>query len=323
MSRNRVRSIVEPRCLAMVFAVGSLSACVNVDFQEPVGKFSGSMTTANAIIGNYFTEMNDFEREVYLQQALYDPTIAIGTVSPEGRRTGLIPVFSGESIKARMDALSLLTAYSERLAALAGADAPTRFNAGSQVLGTNLKNLAQTFDDLGTSGDGQSGDSTASRYVGPISTIVGIFGEMYLDARRDAALTRAVTDGAPQVDAVLNQIEADLVSVIDPLRVSGLLQQLADSQTYYNANRSTMTFEQRQAMLARIDAIASRYQAAVTARPGEAVDGIRDAHAALVEYATSSRRPEDLVALTAAIETFNNRLRPLVENLRKLQGEDT
>lgn len=323
MNRRYSGKVIGSRTLFALAVLSPITACVNVDFQEPVSRFSGSMTTANAIIGTYFTEMNDFEREVYLQQALYDPTMELGTVSPSGGRTGLLPFFSAESIKARLDALSLLTAYGERLAALAGADAPSRFNAGSQVLGTNLENLAATFDDLGSSTDGQPADATASQYVGPISSIVGIFGEMYLDARRDEALARAVTEGAPQVDAVLNQIEEDLVSVIDPLRVTGILQQLADSQAYYNSNRSTMTFEQREAMLKRIDTIAARYQAAVTARPGEAVDGIRDAHAALVQYATSPRKPEDLVTLSAAIETFNNRLRPLVENLRKLEGEDS
>jgi hypothetical protein len=276
------------------------------------------MSTANAIIRTYFTEMNDFEREVYLRRALYDPGLEIGATTG-GQSTGLLPVFSAASIKARTDALALLTAYGERLAALAGADAPTRFNAGSTVLGANLAGLAGTFEALGSPPAGEAADSTAAAYAGPISTIIGIFGEMILDSRRDRALIRAVNEGAPAVDTILNQIDADLRLVISPQRTTGLLQQLAGSVRYYNTNRASLTFPQRQALLSEVDSAASRYQAAVAGQPNEAVDGIRDAHAALVKYANSPRSPKDLVALSSAIETFNNRLRPIVESLRKLE----
>ena len=84
-----------------------------------------------------------------------------------------------------------------------------------------------------------------------------------------------------------------------------------------------MSFAQREVLLSQIDSFATRYQAAATARPGEAVNGIRGAHAALVKYANSSKTPEDLASLSAAIATFNNRLRPLVESLAKLEEEET
>jgi hypothetical protein len=274
------------------------------------------MSTANEAIATYFVQLNDFERHVYLQDALNDPTIEVG-VSTAGKPTGLVGTFSPESIKARLDALSLLTVYGERLTALAGTDAPTRFSAGSKVLGENLGNLRGTFETLKT-----KGDPTADRYLGPIGTIVGVVGEMVLERKRDAALTKAITEGEQPVIDVLNQIEKDLVFVATPLNDTGLLQALEANMNYYNANRTRLTYAEREAVLAKMDSYAARYQATLTAQPAEAIDGIRDAHAALVEYARSSRTPKDLATLVSALETFNNRLEPVVNSINQMKGDD-
>lgn len=294
-----------------------ISGCVSADFREPVGGFTTAMTAANASVRTYFTDMNDFERRIYLKRVLYNDDLNVAAASADRLPTGLTPVFSSASVKARLDSLSLLTVYGERLAALAGADSPARFQAGSAVLGENLGKLSTTFQKLAGAAEP---DPTAAKYVGPISTIVGVFGEMILEAKREAALKRAVNEGAPAVDAVLTQLDADLKTVVDPLVETGLLQQLSDAANYYNLNRSKLTFEQRQAILSEIDDIAQRYQAALTADPSEAIDGIRDAHAALVKYANSSRKPQDLNALVAAIDTFNNRLKPIVDAISKLRS---
>lgn len=300
--------------LAAIALAAALSACVTVDFREPVGDFTTAMGQANGIIGSYFTGMNAFERELYLQRALYDPGLEVVARDAAGS-TALMPIFSAASIEARLDAVRLLSTYGARLAALAGSDAPARFQAGSKVLGDNLTALSQTFQSLAG-----AGDPTAAAFVGPISTIVGVFGEMILEAQREAALRRAVQDGAPAVNAILDQIERDLDRVVQPARTSGAFERVSSAITYYNANRAKLSFEQRRAMLDQIGAEMARHDAALAADPGEAVDGIRDAHAALVRYATSSRKPQDLQALVSAIETFNRRLRPLAEAVQQLEN---
>jgi hypothetical protein len=294
-----------------------IGGCVTADFKEPVGKFTTAMATANASIGTYFTEMNSFERQAYLKRVLYHPDADVAAIGTDGKQTGLLPVFPPASIKARQDAISLLTAYGERLAALAGADAPARFEAGSKVLGDNLVSLSANFQKLALD---KATDPTADKYITPIAAIVGVFGKMVLEQQRNAALKEAVNTGAPAVEAVLGQIDIDLQKVIDPLIETGVLQQLSDASTYYNTNRQNLSFEQRQAVLDEIDVLAAKYQAAVVARPSDAVDGIRDAHAALVKYANSPRKPQDLNALIEAIDTFNNRLEPVVNAIAKLRS---
>ena len=310
---GRMRAVTSSMCCLALL----ISGCVTADFREPVSNFTSGMATANAAINSYFVGMNDFERRLYLQRALRDPTMRVEVVDASGRRTGLLPYFSAESIKARTDAVALLTVYGERLAALAGADAPARFNSGSTVLGANLGGLANTFS--GLSG---GGDATAARYTGPIGQIVGIFGEMILERQRGRALKRAVNEGAPAVELILGQLELDLDGVVKPLRDVGIAQELSSAALDYNRRRPTMSTADRRQALAEIDALAAGYQAAVTSNPGEAVDGIRDAHAALVTFANSSRKPQDLAALVGAIETFNNRLKPLAASLVALKEAD-
>jgi hypothetical protein len=169
---------------AAIFALAA-TGCATRDFSKPVSEFTGAMGQANGIIGGYFRGMNAFERDLYLRQVALDPRIDLASVDAAGRPTGLLPRFSAESVKARLDAVRLLSAYGERLAALAGSDAPARFQAGSKVLGENLTSLSQTFHGLAG-----SGDRTAGQYVGPISTIVGTIGEMVLERRREAAPPR-------------------------------------------------------------------------------------------------------------------------------------
>ena len=83
---------------------------------------------------------------------------------------------SRASIKARLDALRLVSVYARRLADLAGSDAPTKFASNADVLGSTLTGLATTFEGLG----GQN-DSTAKVYVGPVASLVGLIGKVILE----------------------------------------------------------------------------------------------------------------------------------------------
>lgn len=132
------------RVITILALSSMLSGCVTANFTEPVAKFTTAMSTANTTIATYFTGMNAYQRKVYLTGALYDPTIEV-SAPYSGPSTGLLPYFSAGSVKARLDTLSLLTAYGERLAAIAGSKAPERFQAGSAVLGTNLTQLSDRF----------------------------------------------------------------------------------------------------------------------------------------------------------------------------------
>lgn len=308
------------RIIIMLLSAISLTGCATAHYAEPITSLRNSINTAGAAIGVYYAELNKFEREIYLDERLYDPTKEVGITDEKGNPTALIGTpFSAESIKARTDAIEVLGVYSQRLGELAGSDAPKQFAEGTKILGDNLSNLNKTFDKLGKDdAEKKIIDTTAKNYSGPIGTIVGVIGRMYLEKKRDDAVKEAIEKGSPVVRDILILLQNDLSSVIDPLKRTGLKQKLADRVKYYNANLKD-NFTQRKQTLAEIDAAASRYETASTANPANLIQTMLDAHESLVKYAESSKTPQNLAELIAALETFKSRAQEVADAVKQIR----
>src|SRR5262249_35371583 len=172
-----------PAVLLLFTLMLGFVACDNGEFKERIADFQQSVGLASSSIGTYFTEMNQFERELYLQDVYLHPG---KTVQPKWRtdpasqavKPGLFGPFNDDSIKARTDAITLLGRYGQRLTELAGTDAPERFNSAAQALGNNLFNLQSTFQQL--SGNG---DPSAKDFVSPIGKIIGAIGKMIIEKK--------------------------------------------------------------------------------------------------------------------------------------------
>jgi hypothetical protein len=303
-------------------------ACDNSQFKERIADFQESVGLVSGAVGTYYAEMNQFERELYLQDVLLHPT---KIVSARGTPPTLFGPFNEDSIKARMDAITLLGKYGQRLALLAGTDAPERFASASQELGTNLFNLQSTFRSLD-----RSGDPTASNFLTPIGTIVGVIGKMILEAKRDKKLRLAIDEAAPAVRTVIDLIENDLNNVIVPARLTGHIKTLQDLVEYYNCLDRTGTsstpassvcptppvkasLTERRDLLSRINQSARQYELFKTANPGEAVSSMREAHEALVKYA-ADRNPKNLAALVSTLDAFRSRAQQIANAVLQIRN---
>jgi len=306
-------------------------ACASGGFKQPIADFQAGVSDTTAVVGVYYTELNSFERDLYLNERLYNPDLEVLTSDAARKPTPLVgQMFEAKAIRARLDALDLLGKYGKRLAVLAGSDAPTKSAAEVTSLGDRLGSLANTFKALVG-----AGDATAAKYIGPVSTIVGLITQSIVESRRDAAISKAVADGSPAVNAILDQIEVDLQTVIGPLRITGEKERLSDLIAFYNCGRlvsaaiktdprsgckePTLSFAARKALLAEIASTQTRYEAAVVFAPAEAVSGLRDAHEALVKYAASGRKNPDRAELAASLEVFRERAATAAEQIAKLR----
>lgn len=309
------------RIAIMLLSTVLLSGCVTARFTEPITSFRDSINTSSITIGNYYTELNQFEREIYLDERLYDPTKEVLSTDKEGNPTPLLGApFSAESIKARTDAIALLGIYAQRLGELAGSEAPKQFAEGAKILGDNLFNLQKTFEKLGKDDEGKKTiDATANNYSGPIGTIVGVIGSIYIEKQRDAAVKTAIEDGAPAVRTVLALLQKDLTEVIDPLKRTGLKQKLAVRVTDYNENREAISFEKRKQILAEIDAAASRYEAASNANPANLIQSMSEAHESLVKYAGSPKTPQTFAELLSVLEAFKLHAQEVANAVRQIR----
>jgi hypothetical protein len=226
--------------------------------------------------------------------------------------------------------LDLLTAYTQRLIELAGAEAPKKFNTGAQTLGTKLQNLDKDFQEL----EGQK-DPSASKYIAPVSAIIGAIGEMYLDRKREAALNAGITNGSAAITAILNLLERDMIEVVQPLQKSGAPVQLAMAVDRYNRyvdckpigigsskggdKPTCLTSAERSQALNEIRDLAMTRDSLVVNQPVELIKAMRDAHAALLKYASAPKDPQSLASLTAALELFNSRVEPIANAIAAME----
>jgi hypothetical protein len=234
---------------------------------------------------------------------MLDPSLTIALTGPDGRPTPLAGrVFGAESVKARQDALRLVSEYASELANLAGSEAPEAFAAGAAQLGTAVSGLPVTLQGLGAR------DPGALDYVKPVSSLLGLLGRLVLERRRDAALALAVNDGEAPVTVVLDLVARDLALAVAPLRATGEKQVLAELVQDYNARRHEMPLAERRQRMEEVAAAADQHAAALRADPASVVAAMRAAHGSLVRYARSSRRPANLAELASAVDLLATRV---------------
>lgn len=302
---RRMRGWASGPGAALALALALLPGCKTAgSFREPIAQFQKGTADASAALGQYYSEMNRFERNVYLDDRLYDTGEEVLATDASGQPTPLLgSIFSPESIQARMDAIALLGTYAERLATLAGSEEPGKLPEGAKALGDKLGSLGQQMQTLAG-----KGDSSASRYVEPVTTLVGVVTSLYLEGKQSAALQKGIEQGAPQVNAIIDLLEKDLVEVLGPQRLTGAKQALASRVVYYNAHRAQLSLAERHAVLEDIRHAAEDYESLVVANPVELAHALRDAHEALLTFARADRKLESFQELSAAMQTFQGRV---------------
>jgi hypothetical protein len=225
----------------------------------------------------------------------------------------LYPVFSPESIRAR---LRLIGLYGDRLVELAGSDAPKAFAANANILGEQLSKLGDHFHSL--SGGQDLAASSASKYVGPVSALVGVVGKMYLEHERQAALTEAVELGAPNVFEIIDLVEADMTTLVKPLQSTGELQLLATLVQEYSLNRGKWDRSQREAAATRISTAIRGYNLAIAFRPTAVTQSMRTTVTALLKYAQKPDAPQNAAELFSYLNQYENDVRSLISGVQQL-----
>ncbi len=308
MNKQRINKL-----LIVIFfglLVVALPGCFSTKFTEPVVSFQQSINKSSFIIIDYYEKANEFEREIYLNECLFNPEKEL-LIQDNGKSTPLLhAILSPDSIKARADALVLFGIYANRLAELAGNEAPEVFRKGSIELGDNLKNLGKTFSNL------SKDDTDAVLYSGPVSKIVGVLGEMYLIKSRNGAIENAVKIGYPAVNKILNQLQKDLNNIIIPLQKIGLKQKIAEMSIYYNENRKKLTLTRRKTELARINKVIVEYNELLSSNPANLIQEMKQTNNALGKYAETSGSPKDFAEFASVLDRFNRNLQLFAEGVK-------
>ena len=294
-----------------------LPACVSNRYLAPVSTFRDRTQQTVATLSDFYASRNSFETDIYLQSVAADSNLQVlefyklGDPTPLGK-----PYFSESAIKARIDALNLVSVYASRLYDLANTSTPVSFQTKATTLGQNLSSLDKTFQKL----QGAS-DATAGKYIGPVSNLIGTIGEMYLSHERDVLLTKAVNDGAPQVEIILSQVRDDLNNIFFPEISTGTRQSMATLISLYNQeDRKKLTYEQRMAQLSNIKTAQVAASAGAISPPSNLVDAMMNAHKALVQFARdpADRKPASFAAFNSALNEWATQIQNVATQVKLL-----
>lgn len=293
-----------------------LTACATPKLPETIGTFQASVTSASTTLGTYYAGLNQLEREIYLNSAAYGGKPVFWQEG--GAPTPLQGRFSLASIKQRLATLELLAAYGEKLASLAGSTAPADFATQTVALGEAFKPLPAAFEQLSQSQG--TLDPTALQYVGPVSKLTGVFGELLLTQKRDEAVRKALTEGAPAVQQLLGLLYQDLKS-LEAVQLSGLKTVFAEQMMFYNSNVGQLSIKERQEVLNTLKGSIEKYEAALLNSPVSLVNGMLQAHQALVVYASSKGKPQDLAQVASALEVFSRQASSAAAAISELHSQ--
>jgi hypothetical protein len=295
-----------------------LASCAGNRYIAPVTAFQTSTSQTISVISTYYESRNSYETQLYLNDIANDPTLAVATIDATGHPTPLVQtIFSPAQMKARLDALSLVGVYATRLHDLANTSAPADYATAATALGTNLTSLNTTFQKLGVAG----ADATASSYVGPIASLVGTIGKIYLSDRRDKLVKIAIQEGGPQVNILLNLVKTDMDTIFSLEAITGANQELATAIVAYNKDRATLTYDQRVARLAVTSAAAAAASSATTSAPSHLVSSMMAANNALLKSAAPSNSKDkqmSLASLNDALSAWVNQIQTLATQIKPL-----
>ena len=349
MLRTMTRCLV---CAALLFAAG----CASLDgFQKPIADFSTSVQKGNIAIGEAYRNMNPLAREAYYLSVLTDDRVLLAETDSEGRPTPLKEdVWSVDSITARLNALQMLSTYAERLAALAGTDAPQRARAAiaraggsvsgidntlvalrklraaeeladvekgnnriseiaAEILSAEQSELVNTFIGLSkTKAEDALADISAHEYIVPVSKVLGLLCETYLERRIENELVDAIKDAKEDVDKILELLETDLKRV----RPNGELiwkEGRLSLRVYRMDKWNGMDFLERTELVKQFQTLQNKLKLAQSTTPFEIISRIQRAHDALFKYATSDRKKPDLEELIVRLDNLSKDIEVLAE----------
>lgn len=274
-------------------------ACTGrVDYRTPVTKFRDASAVVIETTKTYLSALNKAERDHYLrQQAAFQKQITASEINN-------VQVFSGDGIRTRLKALTLLSDYTELLYQLANSDAPTAIKGKASDLQTALTNLSGEVMTLG--GEDNAGFKGAVDKVFPV---IGKVLEVFVSRKIDDGIKAAIEQGTQPVNDLIDALKVD-VEIAYQRRRSDFGTQRTMAINEYNKE-----FEKREladagklrAYAEVISSVEDNIEAFLTAEPGEGLAAMKKANEALEKFAKKPKPSiTDFGSFVDAMEAFSN-----------------
>jgi hypothetical protein len=300
-----------PFILAVSFG---LTGCLDrTIILKEVDNFNASIQAGADATASYYRQLNEQDRKLYALLLALNPQCRVGdsiesSCSFLGSRSPLSAAqIPEESLQARLALLKVLGKYGKALGDLATDQSSSDFRDNIDTLKGNFIGLESSFKKL--SGSSNVIDTSLdSRYITPISSILKVLGQTYIESRQWSAVRNAVLAASPSVKVLLASLQKDLntASYIVPLNEDAAFSSLV---SYYNRNKSGMSLEQRKSVLSEILRLQANVVIAKGNNPADLINDIGLIHDKLVVAAQDNAQPRTISELRGLIESYSERQR--------------
>ncbi len=296
--------------LLLVILTLLISGCPNpAAYREPITRFQQASTVVIEGARTEYGLANSTERNAEIDRlAAKKSRIELSNLNDPAIR-----LLEPDSLNARLAALDTLAKHGQLLLTLASSDAPTRAKDAANSLDDAIVGLSSSLGKVPS-------DKFKSSAEG-FATIAGEAAKLALDAKIAKALDKAIVASEKHVTEILKLIKDDLGDLYERRR-SNLSAARKFAVDAYNVelssqNRKPDTLQQKVSEIKKAEDAWDNLPLLLGAGPG--LDAMAQAHQKLVDYAKSSKSPQDLAELVEATDAFVTRAKVIADAIKTIK----
>jgi hypothetical protein len=295
----------------LLFAlVPFLSGCPNqASYQEPITRFQQASTIVIEGARSEYGLANSAERNAEIDRLV----AAKSRIDLSKLNAPAIRLLGPDDLNVRLVTLDTLAKHGQLLLILASSDAPTR-----------AKDAANSLDDAIVGLSSSLGKTPSDKFKSSVegfATIAGEAAKLALDAKISEALDKAIAASDKSVAEILTLIKDDLGYLYERRR-SNLSAACKYAVDAYNLELDKQvinvdTLKKSASEIKKTEDAWDTLPLLLGAGPG--LDAMAEVHQKLVQYAKSSKSPQDLAELVEATDAFVTRAKIIADAIKTIK----
>lgn len=295
----------------LLFAlVPFLSGCPNpASYQEPITRFQQASTIVIEGARSEYGLANSAERNAEIDRLV----AAKSRIDLSKLNDPAIRLLGPDDLNVRLVTLDTLAKHGQLLLILASSDAPTR-----------AKDAANSLDDAIVGLSSSLGKTPSDKFKSSVegfATIAGDAAKLALDAKISEALDKAIAASDKSVTKILTLIKDDLGYLYERRR-SNLSAARKYAVDAYNLELDKQvinvdTLKKSASEIKKTEDAWDTLPLLLGAGPG--LDAMAEVHQKLVQYAKSSKSPQDLAELVEATDAFVTRAKIIADAIKTIK----
>ncbi len=300
-----------------------VTGCTHAAYREPITRFQLASTVVIEGTRAAYAEANKGKRNAEIDRRLKrrEP-ITLDYLDSKDLR-----LLTPDDIAKRMKLLAALSKHGELLLTLASSDAPQKAKDAANSLNDALVSFSKAVD-------ASKFTANAGGFVAIAGGFVAIAGEIvrYVhEAKITSALDKAIVASNDQVKSLLRLLQSEMDAFYQ-LRRKNLSKERVAAVDSYNKlinqlkKQADIDIEQPNPQQADIEKAVARIKSVEDAWDdlpllgyGPGLDAMSQAHKNLVDYASSSKTPQDFDSMVEAIDAFVTRAKVIAEAIQTIR----